>query len=30
MKEAMFFDQPPTFDQILTVVAAFERDFNGP
>jgi len=30
MREAMFFDQPPTFDQILAVVAAFEREFNGP
>lgn len=30
MREAMFFDQPPTFDEILAVVAEFEREFNGP
>lgn len=30
MREAMFFDEPPTFDEILTVVAAFEREFNRP
>ncbi len=29
MKDVMFFDEPPTFDKILTVVAAFEREFNG-
>ena len=29
MREAMFFDEPPTFDEVLAVVAAFEREFNG-
>jgi hypothetical protein len=29
MKDVMFFDQPPTFDDILVVVADFERQFNA-
>lgn len=28
MREAMFFGDPPTFDEILTVVATFEQQFN--
>ena len=28
MKDVMFFDAPPTFDEILVVVADFERQFN--
>lgn len=29
MSEVMFFGRPPTFDEILSKVAAFERSFNG-
>ena len=29
MRESMFFGEAPTFDDILTVVAAFERRFNA-
>lgn len=29
MREAMFFGEPPRFDEILAVVAAFEQRFNG-
>jgi len=29
MRESMFFGEAPTFDAILTVVADFERRFNG-
>jgi hypothetical protein len=29
MRESMFFEEPPTFEEILTVVAAFEREING-
>ncbi len=28
MKDVMFFDEPPTFDEILVVLAGFERQFN--
>ena len=28
MRESMFFGEAPTFDDILTAVAAFERRFN--
>ena len=28
MREAMFFGEPPTFDEILRVVEEFEREFN--
>ncbi len=30
MRESMFFGEPPTFDEILAVVATFEREFNRP
>jgi hypothetical protein len=29
MRESMFFGDAPTFEEILTVVAAFERRFNA-
>ena len=29
MREAMFFGDPPTFDEILAVVSDFERQFNA-
>lgn len=29
MREAMFFDEPPSFDEILEVVEAFEQRFNA-
>jgi hypothetical protein len=28
MREAMFFGEPPTFDEILRVVEEFEKEFN--
>lgn len=30
MRDAMFLTEPPPFDEILEVVATFEREFNGP
>ena len=30
MREAMFFGDPPSFDEILDVVREFEKEFNGP
>ena len=29
MREAMFFSDPPSFDDILSVVSEFEREFNN-
>lgn len=29
MREEMFFDEPPKFDEVLTAVAAFESEFNA-
>lgn len=28
MREAMFFGEPPDFDEILRVVEEFEKEFN--
>ena len=29
MREAMFFREPPTFDEVLRLVGEFQRRFNG-
>jgi len=28
MRETMFFDDPPDFDEVLSVIRQFENDFN--
>jgi hypothetical protein len=28
MREEMFFDEPPTFDEVMAAVRQFEKEFN--